>query len=425
MAYPYLPVNPSCTDVVINDVCGCSSVIINSGCNTNNPCSTILTASSTIIYNGPALTCTTAEPCDTLNVILQKIDEIICNLLTQINILTVQVTNVTGQITTINNNITNINNQLSVCCVTTTSTTTIHPCENFSLNNTGVTTVAVIITDCTTQEQSAIVLLPGDTNICVITDSPLIVPGTVIVTPNGPCFPPTTSTTSTSSTSSTTTTTTTAIPCECLTFYNSDDITHSFSYRNCLGEVIGANIILAKQTIKVCGSQGLADSKEVTISIGENCVDAVCPTTTTTTTVATPNITSGSVEFQAGTDLCIAENYPVTITYVAVPSPINFISMFFPTVAWSDIEYVEIVTVTPVAGFAVKYNGVVLTPGIKLYPTSALTWVNSMGITRDSFNCTDTFEQWTVKIKLYAYSTLTNIAPFNVGFIETYCPSCV
>lgn len=124
MSYPYLPVNPCCTDVVLNDPCGCNSVITNTGCNTNNPCSTHLTASSTIVYDGPALTCTTAEPCDTLNVILQKIDEIICNLLTQINILTVQVNNITTQIITINGDIININNQLDVCCNVTTTTTT-------------------------------------------------------------------------------------------------------------------------------------------------------------------------------------------------------------------------------------------------------------------------------------------------------------
>lgn len=122
MAYPYLPVNPCCTDVVLNSPCGCSSTITNSGYNTNNPCSTHLTASSTIVYNGPALSCTTAEPCDTLNVVLQKIDQIICNLLTQINILTVQVNNITGQIININGDIIDINNQLDVCCTTTTST---------------------------------------------------------------------------------------------------------------------------------------------------------------------------------------------------------------------------------------------------------------------------------------------------------------
>jgi uncharacterized protein (TIGR02145 family) len=298
MAYPFLPVNPCCTDVVINSPCGCGSTIGNCSCN-NNSCGTNLTASSTIVYDGPALTCTTAEPCDTLNVILEKIDEIICNLLTQINILTNQVTNITTQIITINGDIINIYNQLAVCCTTTTSTsssstttstTTIHPCENFSLNNTGVTPVAIIITDCNTGEPEAIILNPGDTNICVVTDSPLTVPGTIIVTPNGPCLPPTSSTTSTtststSSTSSTTTTTTTAIPCECLTFYNSDDSSHLISYKNCSNISIENVTILANQTINVCGSQGFASDSYVLITIGADCVGGLCPTTTTTTTV--------------------------------------------------------------------------------------------------------------------------------------------
>jgi hypothetical protein len=285
MAYPYLPVNPCCTDVVLNTPCGCSSTITNTGCN-NNPCSTNLTASSTIVYDGPVLTCTTAEPCDTLNVILQKIDQIICNLLIQINALTIQVNNITTQVITINGDIININNQLAVCCTTTTSssstttsTTTIHPCENFSLNNTGVEPVGIIITDCTTQEQEVIVLLPGDTNICVITNSPLTVPGTVIVTPNGPCTPPTSSTTSTSSTSSTsstTTTTTTAIPCECLTFYNGDKLDQEIVYIDCNG-VTQNDTVLTGATNQYCGCCGVANSPYVTITIGADCINGECP----------------------------------------------------------------------------------------------------------------------------------------------------
>lgn len=125
MAYPYLPVNPYCTDVVVNTPCGCTSTITNSGCNNNNPCSTHLTASSTIVYDGPALSCTSAEPCDTLNVILQKFDDIICNLLTQINALNIQVGNITTQVLNINSDIITINNRLDVCCTTTTTTTTL------------------------------------------------------------------------------------------------------------------------------------------------------------------------------------------------------------------------------------------------------------------------------------------------------------
>lgn len=137
MAYPFLPVTPSCGSVVINDVCGCSSVVTNSGCNNNDSCSTTLTASSTIVYNGPVLSCIIAEPCDTLNVILQKIDQIICNLLSQINTLTTQINNINTEITIINGDIININNQLAVCC-TTTTTTTLNPSTLIYTTNTFV-----------------------------------------------------------------------------------------------------------------------------------------------------------------------------------------------------------------------------------------------------------------------------------------------
>ena len=157
MSYPYLPVNPCCTDVVINDPCGCSSTYTNTGCNNNNPCSTNLTASSTIVYDGPALTCTTAEPCDTLNVILQKIDEIICNLLTQINYLNNQVSNITTQVIAINSDIINIYNTLDVCCsaTTTTTTTTALPC----------TCVNIIISQADINDATGNSFLNGNVNI--------------------------------------------------------------------------------------------------------------------------------------------------------------------------------------------------------------------------------------------------------------------
>jgi hypothetical protein len=324
MAYPFLPVNPCCTDVVLNTPCGCSSVMTTSGCNSNNPCSTHLTASSTIVYDGVALSCIVAEPCDTLNVILQKIDEIICNLQTQINYLTNQVTNITNQVMNINGDIINIYNTLDGCCsATTTSTsTTVRPCESFLLTNTGIDPLAIIITDCDTGIEEAIVLLPGDTEICVETDSPLTVPGTVIVTPTGPCSPSTTtttssSTTSTTSTSSTTTTTTTAIPCECLTFYNADNVTHKYTYTDCDGVESSSLDILSEETINVCGCCGLANSNLVTITVGANCIDGECPvppTTTTTTTIPSCNCFDTEITITSET-LASTDNGQLTVLY--------------------------------------------------------------------------------------------------------------
>ncbi len=317
MAYPFLPVNPCCTDVVINDPCGCSSTITNGGCNNNNPCSTHLTASSTVVYDGPTLPCIVAEPCDTLNVILQKIDEIICNLQTQINYLSNQVTNITNQVIAINGDIINIYNTLGECCsatTTTTSTTTAAPCESFSLNNTGDEAIAVITTDCSTGELVAVVLQPGDTNICVVTDSPLTVPGTVIVTPNGPCGPTTTTTTTLVPT---TTTTTTFVECQCFTFYNSDTVAHVINYKDCNNVNVGPILIDPDETLQFCGGSASASDPLVTISIGGNCIDGICPaepTTTTTTTEFVCNCYDTEITILSET-LAVTDDGQITVLY--------------------------------------------------------------------------------------------------------------
>lgn len=386
MAYPYLPVNPCCTDVVINDPCGCSSVYTNSGCNSNGPCSTNLTASSTIAYDGPALTCTTAEPCDTLNVILQKIDEIICNLLSQVNYLSNQVNNITTQIIAINGDIINIYNTLDECCsatTTTTSTTTATPCENFSLTNTGVDPVAIIITDCETQLQEAIVLMPGDTNVCVVTDSPLTVPGSVIVTPNGPCNTTTTTTTA----APTTTTTTTAYPCECLTFYNGDVNIHTITYTDCNGSVSRPINIDPDQTIQVCGCCGEASDPLVTISVGASCIDGACPssTTTTTTTVSTCDCYDTQITITSET-LAATDNGQITVLYndcVTNPFIINYdtpgvyslgcVNYLVGVVALATIDGIESVIYIPISTGAPCCDSITSTTTTTAEPTTTTT----------------------------------------------------
>lgn len=174
MAYPYLPVNPCCTGVVLNNPCGCNSTVY------NNPCSTILTPSSTVVYNSVPLTSINVEVNDTLTVVLQKIDETIYNLSNKIDALTAR---------------------LDICCPITTTTTT------------------------------------------------------------------------------------TGIPCECITFENTDVNDQGFSYNNCLGAFIDSVKIDAGQTVSVCGCCASVSDPSVIISIGDNCIDGSCPTTTTTTTL--------------------------------------------------------------------------------------------------------------------------------------------
>lgn len=53
------------------------------------------TQSETIIYNGPNLPCTEIHTCDDLNVILQKIDDQLCTILTTLYNLTTTTTTTT------------------------------------------------------------------------------------------------------------------------------------------------------------------------------------------------------------------------------------------------------------------------------------------------------------------------------------------
>ena len=164
----------------------------------------------------------------------------------------------------------------------------------------------------------------------------------------------------------------------------------------------------------------------------ETVYEMIAPTTTststsltTTTTTTVPSISSGSTEYQASVDGngCDSEDYPVTKP--SIPYPVVFTNMFNPTILWSDIEYIEVVNVTSDAGFVIEYNGVPVTSGTQLYPTGAFTWADSMTITRDSFDCTNTYELWDVKIKLYDYTELTNTETFSIGFVQQYCPDCI
>jgi hypothetical protein len=66
----YLPVNPCCDHQ-------------HSGCDDNctNPCNRYWSQSDHLAYNGPPLSCTGIDNCDTLSVCLQKIEELMCVLL--------------------------------------------------------------------------------------------------------------------------------------------------------------------------------------------------------------------------------------------------------------------------------------------------------------------------------------------------------
>jgi hypothetical protein len=197
MAYPFLPVNPCCTDVVLNTPCGCSSTLPNTGCG-ESLCGTNVILSSNVLYNGPVLDCIVAEPCDTLNVILQKIDEIICNLLTQINTLNIQVTNITTQVININSEIININNTLAVCCgATTTTTTTLCPCTYHEYVSVAQFPGTFTYVECDTREVVTVTGGGEVDTVCVDNNYPTIEVGKINVLNTGVCCSVITTTTTT------------------------------------------------------------------------------------------------------------------------------------------------------------------------------------------------------------------------------------
>jgi uncharacterized protein (TIGR02145 family) len=273
----------------------CSNNIVNTcGCGNPNPCG-CKTSSDEVVYVGPELGCTGISNCDTVTEAFIKIDSFICgpgmvetiinNILNNVNLY--------NQFTTIVNN--SVDCETVWGCIdsttTTTSTSTAYPCQGYNLDNLSLDTVIISVTDCVTGLSTPVVLLPGITAVCIETASELIVPGVVNATPTGPC-----NTTTTTSSSTTSTTTTIYIPCQCITFTNTDNsaVDHNISYNNCVGEVIDT-IITSSEVLKVCGCCAIADNPLVIISIGADCIDAACPTTTTTTTVPPTTTTTTTV----------------------------------------------------------------------------------------------------------------------------------
>jgi len=81
----YLPVNPCCTPSTpcATPICcpdPCSNCTSSCGDPCANPCYVIGKRTDDLAYNGENLPCTSIDQCDTLTVVLQKIEEAICTL---------------------------------------------------------------------------------------------------------------------------------------------------------------------------------------------------------------------------------------------------------------------------------------------------------------------------------------------------------
>lgn len=109
----YLPPVPGCGEV---DPCGCTS----SPC--TNPCNTPSAQSDNLAYTGPTLSCIDVDPCDSLTVVIQKINAAICEI-NEIIGNTTTTTTTTGLTTTTTSSTTSTTT--TVVPVTTTTSTTI------------------------------------------------------------------------------------------------------------------------------------------------------------------------------------------------------------------------------------------------------------------------------------------------------------
>jgi hypothetical protein len=77
---------------------------------------TTILGTSAVTYDGTKLPCTDVNTCDGLNTILSKFDAIICDVKSNVDILTEEIIDITEDIMIITEDIININNQLEICC---------------------------------------------------------------------------------------------------------------------------------------------------------------------------------------------------------------------------------------------------------------------------------------------------------------------
>ena len=111
---------------------------------------------SDVLYDSTPLPCTDVNTCDSLNSILVKFDNVICNVKANVDIITEDVVNLTEDVMVISEDIVNIQNQLNICCPVTTSTTSTTSTSSTTTTTTTLapttTTTTTILCDCYSYE---------------------------------------------------------------------------------------------------------------------------------------------------------------------------------------------------------------------------------------------------------------------------------
>ena len=165
---------------------------------------TTIIGTSAFIYDSTPLPCTDIKTCDDLNTILAKLNTVVCNVTTSVDILIEDITNITENVMIIGEDIINIYGQLAICCPTTTTTSS-------SSTSTSTTTSTTTIEPTTTT---------------TTTIEPTTTTTTTTIEP--------TTTTTTTTIEPTTTTTTTAVPL-CYAYIASGNNAATVTYIDCNG----------------------------------------------------------------------------------------------------------------------------------------------------------------------------------------------
>lgn len=217
---------------------GGGRVVYPRGCGVD-PCLAVKSNTDLVFYSGPNLPCTGVNTCDSLTLVLEKIDNQICEL--------VQCCfNATSSTTSSSS--------------TTTSTTTI-ACRCYTIEGGGPSSPIYLVQY---QDCDGVFQQTGAGQGISIAFCARI--GTVntqaIYIDGGPCsancVPPTTTTTSTTISPTTTTTTTSIFPCNCFTISNaiSSVESHTVTYKDCDSVEQGPITLNPGDTINFCAQVG-------------------------------------------------------------------------------------------------------------------------------------------------------------------------
>jgi hypothetical protein len=130
-------------------------------------------------------------------------------------------------------------------------------------------------------------------------------------------------------------------------------------------------------------------------------------TTTSTTTTVTPFLNNALLTITPDELIgqCDGLNYPLTITLPqALFNPAAIAILITPASSWSDIEYVEISSITGSGNYTYNYNGSPVFLGQQFIPVSNTSWQFDFDIILAAIDCLNDTSGLKIKVKLFGYS---------------------